>query len=62
MARRDLMRRLERLEAADRPAGVRIAVVVDEAHAARVSLEHQAAGDPRSLIMVCTGVPRAEQP
>jgi hypothetical protein len=55
------MRRLERLEAAERPAGVRIAVVVDEAHAARVSLEHQATGDPRSLIMVCTGVPRGEE-
>jgi hypothetical protein len=62
MARRDLLRRLERLEAADRPAGVRIEVVVDEAHASRVSLEHQTAGDPRSLIMVCTGVSRAEQP
>ena len=62
MARRDLMRRLERLEAAERPPGVRIEVVVDEAHAARVSLEHQAADDPRQLITVVTGVPRAEQP
>ncbi len=56
---RDLRRRIERLEAAERPAGVRIAVVVDEADAARISLEHQAAGDPRSLIMVRTGVTRA---
>jgi hypothetical protein len=62
MARRDLMRRLERLEAAERPAGVRIAVVIDEADAARVSLEHRTAGNPRSLILVCTGVRRAEQP
>ncbi len=62
MARRDLMRRLERLEAAERPAGVRIAVVVDEVDAARVSLEHLTAGDPRQLITVVTGVPRAEQP
>ncbi len=62
MARRDLMRRLERLEAAERPTGVRIAVVVGEADAARVSLEHQAPGDPRQLITVVTGVPRAEQP
>jgi hypothetical protein len=36
--------------------------VVGEADAARVSLEHQAAGDPRQLITVVTGVPRAEQP
>jgi hypothetical protein len=59
---RHLRNRLERLEAAERPAGVRIEVVVDEAHAARVSLEHQAAGDRRTLITVVTGVPRAEGP
>jgi hypothetical protein len=59
---RDLRRRLERLEAAERPAGVRIAVVIDEADAARVEQDHLAAGDPRSLVMVRTGVPRAEGP
>jgi hypothetical protein len=53
---RDLRRRLER------PAGVRIAVVIDEADAARVEQDHLAAGDPRSLVMVRTGVPRAEGP
>jgi hypothetical protein len=47
MARRDLLRRLERLEAADRPAGVHVEVVVDEAHADRIELEHLAAGDRR---------------
>jgi hypothetical protein len=59
---RHLRNRLERLEAADRPAGVRIAVVIDEADAARVELEHQAAGDPRRLIAVITGVPRSGGP
>ena len=61
MAGRDILRRLDRLENAQRPPGVRVAVVTDEADAAQVKQEHQAAGDRRTLVMVCTGVPRSAE-